>query len=294
MRPVNGYFLYTLGSLSQLFAMADNITVSTYNPIFLQSIAMLDSFKSNEQNKRNLPDSVMRAEALWNLLGALMEAARHNPDSLMYPQLRFNIAHTLNKFQTSLETELGRAHTFILEEKRGHAPATLFKNVEKILPAKVLPYLSFFTLTNLQDAGAALAFDHFTSTGFHTMRAVEDTGRRDYELVTGNPAITEYPNGDRTYLTLGQISWKLTNEVLPKTKAVGKLKLIVPTLSALCEIYRNPLSHPEIVALDEDEALDVFGKGIDVISTMVRDIIAGGKHFAQIWHFYNFSWKPSP
>jgi len=215
MKPVNGYFLYNLGSLANLFGMADGVPVSIFNPLFLRALALLDSFQCNDQNKRNLPDSVMRAGALWNSIGSLMEAARHNPDSLMHEQLRLTIAHMLNSLQTSLEQELSRAHTFILEEKRGYAPVVLVSEIEKVIPAKVLPYLSGFTLANLQDAGAGLAFDHFTSSGFHIMRAVEDTARVYYTLVSGNCAVT-IRNGDLDYVTLGQIAWKFTNEIFPK------------------------------------------------------------------------------
>ena len=53
-------------------------------------------------------------------------------------------------------------------------------------------------------------------------------------------------------------------------------------------MYRNPLSHPAIVQLDEDDAIEVFQSGIDVIAKMVRDVIAGGNHFHQIRHDYEF------
>ncbi len=106
-----------------------------------------------------------------------------------------------------------------------------------------------------------------------------------YELMTGTSPVT-ITNGERSYLTLGQIAWKLDREVLvklPPTRSPTRhLKFVVPMLAALCEMYRNPLSHPEIVKLDEDEGIDVFNKGIDVISTMVRDVQIGGKHFDRL------------
>jgi hypothetical protein len=55
-------------------------------------------------------------------------------------------------------------------------------------------------------------------------------------------------------------------------------------------MYRNPLSHPEIVTLEEDDAIEVFHTGIDVIVKMVRDVMAGGSHFHQLWHSYAFDW----
>jgi len=72
MQPIDGYFLYTLGSIADLRSMIDGVPVSDYALPFLRIVAVLDGFKSNEQNKRNLPDAVMRAEGLWNLIGSLM------------------------------------------------------------------------------------------------------------------------------------------------------------------------------------------------------------------------------
>jgi len=212
----------------------------------------------------------------------------------MYAELRLSILQMLDSFQTALEQDLRRAHIFILEEKRGYSPAILVGGVRKIVQPKVLPYLSTFTLTNLQDAGAALVFDHFTSSGFLTMRAVEETARQYYCLVTGEPAVMVNVNDDRKFVTLGEMSWKLGKklELLRSAKSrTGKLGLAVPHLAALCQTYRNPLSHPEIVKLDEDEAIDVFIKGIDVISTMTLDVIAGGTHFEVAPSALDVSWK---
>jgi hypothetical protein len=278
MQPVNGYFLYTLGSIANLFGMADGVLLSIYDPTISRAIQLLTNFKDIEQNIRNIPDSVEGAIRLLEVLEWYRSGYRENPNVVTNQNIRMPLVHSVNRFQTILEQELGKAHTFILEEERGYAPATLIKAVHKLISPRVLPFLSYFTLTNLQDASAALAFDHFTSSGFHTMRAVEDTSRRYFELVTGNPAAGIRSDNKRWYLPLGEIAFKL-NELLPKLKSAhtptGKLPLIVPTLAALCEIYRNPLSHPEIVKLDEEDALDVFNKGIDVLSTMVRDAIAG-------------------
>jgi hypothetical protein len=44
------------------------------------------------------------------------------------------------------------------------------------------------------------------------MRAVEDTARRYYELITGIPAATIKGSGERSYLTLDQIASMLYTE----------------------------------------------------------------------------------
>ena len=294
MQPVNGFFLFRLGSIANLFGMVDGILLSTYEPVFQTSTQLITQFEEQEQNRRHLPDAISRAMTLRLMLQYCIGLARNEPATLVQIKLRMAIAHSLNAFQTALEQDLGKAHTFILEEKRGFAPKVLLNSVGDVILPKALPWLSHFTLTNLQAASAALVFDHFTSSGFLTMRAVEDTARRYYELVTGKPTTEDKPLGGRTFVTLGQIVWKFKNETLPafakaKTKT-GKLGLIVPLLDTLCEMYRNPLSHPEIVTLDEDDAIEVFQTGIDVIVKMIRDVMAGGDHFHQIWHQYDFVW----
>jgi hypothetical protein len=295
MQPVNGYFLYTLGSIANLFGMADGVLLSIYDPTISQAIRLLTNFRDTEQNIRNIPDAVDGAANLVQVLEFYRNGYRQNPNVVTNPDIRMPLVHSVNRFQTLLEQELGKAHTFILEEKRGHTPATLIKAVTKLISPRVLPYLSHFTLINLQDASAALVFDHFTSCGFQTMRAVEDTTRRYYELVTGKPAQGTRRGNKRWYLPFGEMAFNL-DKLLPRLRGahtpLGQLPLIVPTLAALCQIYRNPLSHPEIVKLDEDDALDVFNKGIDVISTMVRDVMAGGSRFKKLqdWTF-SWAWK---
>lgn len=294
MQAVNGYFLYVLGQIAGLFAMADGVAARVFDPVIERSINLLSDFRKNEQNIANLPDSVDRAFEIVTILQYVRGEYLRLPNTLMVERVRLTIAHSVNRFQTALEQELGRAHTYIIEEKRGYSPRILVDEIKKIIPRRVLPYLSLFTVTNLQDAGAALAFDHFTSCGFLTMRAVEDAARYYYEFISGVPASGVDSNGDRWFLTFGQIAWKLTHDVLPDLKTAhtptGKLGLIVPVMSELNEIYRNPLAHPEIVKLDEDDAIDVFNKGIAVISDMVRDVMAGGAHFHQLYRDYNFTW----
>ena len=290
MQPVNGYFLYTLGSIANLYAMTDGVFASTYDPYITGAVRLLTSFKDAEQNIKNLPDSVDGAMSLIGVLQWIRDGYQQTPNALMNINVRMAIAHATNRFQTLLAQELGKVHTYILEDKRGYSPKILVREIQKILPPKVFPYLSSFTVANLQDAGAAMAFDHFTSCGFLTMRAVEDTARYYYELVSGAPASGIDNNNERWFMTFGQIAWKLDHNILAALRiahtATGKLPLIVPAMAALNEIYRNPLAHPEIVQLEEDDAIDVFNKGIAVISDMVRDVLAGGPHFHKLLSDY--------
>jgi hypothetical protein len=217
VQPVNGFFLFRLGSIANLFGMVDGALLSIYDPLFATAENLLREFESQEQNQRHLPDAITRAIELRILLQFCRGLGINKPTTPVHVDLRMRIVHALNAFQTALEQNLGNAHTFILEEKRGYAPKVLLTSIADVLPRKAFPYLSHFTLTNLQAAGAALVFDHFTSSGFLVMRAVEDVARQYYELVTGIPCVTQkQQTGERTYLTLGQIAWKLENEVIPQ------------------------------------------------------------------------------
>ena len=62
---------------------------------------------------------------------------------------------------------------------------------------------------------------------------------------------------------------------------IGNLGIIVAFLEQICLIYRDPLDHPDIIALDEDEAADAFFQCLNAISAILNDIRASGTHFAE-------------
>jgi hypothetical protein len=285
MKRVNARRLYLLGKrLHELLDLQIGTTVVNNRLLLRRAVATFASFTIDDDFGEGSPNAVKAAEDAMSYL---------NKHVLAFPNMEISkgwkdlIEQQLARFESALEIDIDALPIFLLEEKRGLNPKTLLSAVVKLIPKAVTPYLSAFAMANLQDATASLVFDHFTSSGFQTMRAVEDVARYYYELITGIPVVTVDPaNGERSYFTLGQIAWKLDHDVLaklPPTRSPTRhLKFVVPMLATLCEIYRNPLSHPEIVKLDEDEAFDVFIKGIDVISTMVRDVKMGGKHFDKL------------
>jgi hypothetical protein len=283
MKRVNPRRLYLFGlRFRSLLDLRVGISVEDNGLLLRVGLASLRSFIVDDDFGERAPNATNAAKDI---------IAYINRNLLEFPKMEISagwkelIDKELARFESALEIDIDALPIFLLEEKRGLNPKTLLSTVEKLIPKAVTPYLSAFAMANLQDASASLVFDHFTSSGFHTMRAVEDVARYYYELMTGTSPVT-ITNGERSYLTLGQIAWKLDREVLvklPPTRSPTRhLKFVVPMLAALCEMYRNPLSHPEIVKLDEDEGIDVFNKGIDVISTMVRDVQIGGKHFDRL------------
>jgi hypothetical protein len=199
------------------------------------------------------------------------------------------IANLFQIFDSSLRYELGRIPSYVLEEKRGYSVRTLIDKAYNTISIHNVPYLADFTRQNIQEAGRCFVFDCFTATGFHVTRALEGAARKYYTLVT-NRQPSETRNGNLYFRGLG----KLTNELRDKLatlksdskkhtlrERVGNLGIIVAFLEQICLVYRDPLSHPDIVALDEDKAADVFFQCINAISAMLNDVRTGGEHFAQ-------------
>jgi hypothetical protein len=63
----------------------------------------------------------------------------------------------------------------------------------------------------------------------------------------------------------------------------GRLELNIGILRPLSKLYRDPLAHPELKKLKEEDAKLAFEHGLSAISTMVQDAIDGGPHLKIQW-----------
>jgi hypothetical protein len=206
MKRVNPRRLYLFGKrLHELLDLQIGTTVENNRLLLRRALATFTSFTVDDDFGEGSPNAAKAAE----------DAVRYlNKHVLAFPKMEISkgwkdlIGQQLARFESALEIDIDTLPIFLLEEKRGLNPKTLLSAVGKLIPKAVTPYLSAFAMANLQDATASLVFDHFTSSGFQTMRAVEDVARYYYELITGIPVVT-VSNGERSYFTLGQIAWKL-------------------------------------------------------------------------------------
>ncbi len=57
------------------------------------------------------------------------------------------------------------------------------------------------------------------------------------------------------------------------------MEFIIGILRPLSKLYRDPIAHPELKELDEEDAKLAFEQGLSVIGRMVRDALDGGAHF---------------
>jgi hypothetical protein len=193
-------------------------------------------------------------------------------------------------FQGRLTGEIRDLHIYVLEEKRGYSVTVLLRDVEQVLPPDDRGLISDLARSNMQEAGACLAFERNTACGYHIARAVEDVARQYSRAVTGHPSPYHDRNGEVRHRSLPQIAGELQDALdswEDPTNPLRLLTLIVPTLRNFCRIYRNPLSHadPDLKELSPNEAEIAFGHAISAISTMLEDGRAGGPHFQQpcVW-----------
>jgi hypothetical protein len=184
------------------------------------------------------------------------------------------IRKLVEQFEAVLCSEMSAKGIFYLTPKHAYSTEILLSRAEDTLSAVVRTNLTEFDIENIREAGRCLVFDRFTGAGFHVLRAAESVARRYYVLVTGR---------DATNKTLGKIAAELADYFKKKTERqtpTGLLGLVTGPLDQLCKLYRNPISHPELISLDEDQAIEAFEHGISAVSTIVRDTLAGGAHFS--------------
>jgi hypothetical protein len=188
-------------------------------------------------------------------------------------------------FRDRLSSELGRVYSYVLEEKGGRSVKTLWTKALSLLPDSILPHLSDFVTENVDEAGKCWIVDRPTATAFHMMRSVECVLRVYKKLITGKDAQTVTKKG-LWYDGFGTIVNHLDTKLgMLKGAGIqfGRLELNIGILRPLSKLYRDPLAHPELKKLKEEDAKLAFEHGLSAISTMVQDAIDGGPHLKIQW-----------
>jgi len=239
----------------------------------------LRQFAETKENQEDLPDAVGSANALVTALTALIDK---NP----YPSFTFSeqvqLVYAAVLFSDRLSRNLGKIYSQVLEDKGGRSVKTLWTNPLKLMDSKVVPHLSDFVVVNIQEAAKCWVVDRPTATGFHMMRSVECVLRAYKKLVTGKNAQWTDNKGALRYDGFGSIIKDLNLELdaLKKSHAqYGQLELVIGILQPLSKLYRDPLAHPELKELEQEDAKLAFEQGLSAIGRMVNDSLDGGTHF---------------
>jgi hypothetical protein len=113
-------------------------------------------------------------------------------------------------------------------------------------------------LVDYSEAGKCLAFERFTSSGFHSLRSLESVIKQYVLTATG-----KLP-------PLNRQNWEEYIDVLGKSNAPAE---ILGTLRSIKDNHRNPLMHPEDI-LDERGAISIFQLAGISIGELVDDMFA--------------------
>jgi hypothetical protein len=282
VREVNGFFIFELGQCVMLSLLPTNVDLTPSLGTIASEHNNLRTFAETKENQEDLPNSVDDARALIKLLE---EIIARKPYPSISDAERLNIIYRLTTFRDRLGAELARVYSYVLEEKGGRSVRTLWKNAALVLiDATALTHLSDFVIENVDEAGRAWVVERLTAVGFHMMRAVECVLREYKSLVTGQGFSFVDKRGTTQYqgfgTLVGDLEKRLEGLKLNKQN-FGRLELVIGILRPLSKLYRDPLSHPELNKLYENDAKLAFEQGIAAINTMVQDAVDGGAHFTK-------------
>lgn len=109
-------------------------------------------------------------------------------------------------------------------------------------------------MKDLKNAGQCLAFEVWTASAFHLMRACEKVLREWHQRGVPNPT----PNAD----------WALRTKELTDA---GADQATVDSLDQIRRNYRNPTMHPQTF-YERPQALALFGSVLGAITNMAEQI----------------------
>lgn len=183
-------------------------------------------------------------------------------ESPLIPEWRWSgIVSSLDKFETIFAAEMAEATTYYIRPKGIYLTPALIDRADDSFPEELLEFIPDKTRADWRAAGRCLAFNVYTASGFHVVRAVEGMLEKYYQVLTGNPDKTL--NGWHDYLT-----------ELKKPPVDGKPAAEEKTIAAIQRMkddYRNPVAHPRVVLTDPDARL-LFDMGESVIIGMAQGL----------------------
>jgi hypothetical protein len=283
MREVNGFFLFELGQLPLLHFLPRDVDLRPSTEFITEIRKHLREFSETTENREDLPDAVGVAIELVTLLTAVLAK---NPFPLITTAEYSRVTYLVLTFRDRLHANLGKLYSEILEDKGGRSVKTLWLNPLKLVDAKVIPHLSDFVVFNIKEAAKCWVVDRPTATGFHMMRSVESVLRQYKKLVTSKEFERITKKGRKYYEGFGSLIDELDAALkdLKDAKAsFGQLEFAIGILRPLSKLYRDPLAHPVLKELNEEEAKMAFEQGLSAIARMIQDAVDGGGHFKIPW-----------
>jgi hypothetical protein len=268
MKEVNLAFVYQLGvqvhALSEL--KAKNILDMCFetNSVIPNIRKLLDEY----------PDLTVchsRGERLLNILdevGKTLENIFKDKNfDYSFEALHSKTIEYAKEFETVLLADLERLIVYQPEQKGIIDTRLLISHPENDLANDTLKKLSDKTVAEIRESGKCLAFDNYTASGFHILRALEIV-LYDYYVAICKPSNPNDMLSENWGVYLNPL-YELTkneNNTLDKDDKLH-VKKVYALLQQIKNQDRNLIMHPETV-LDNNDALTLFGIAKNTITIM--------------------------
>lgn len=176
-------------------------------------------------------------------------------NGVMPPEESKNIRSFFESIDKTLDAELGFASAYLLTEKRLGLDK-LLHNVSDLFSAGSFGKLTDLCKKDFVEAGLCLAFERYTASAFHILRATEEALRQYYNQMAKSKKIKK-------------LLWYDMTEDLKGRKGVPDS--LIAVLNSIREDFRNPTAHPE-KTYGEDEVQSLFTHCIDVVNRISKQL----------------------
>lgn len=253
MIDFNATLLFYIGSaLRELSGVKAGVRVIDVIPALTEARNGIQVLISSDHYKRVLPQMGKKAQDVLGLIDALLpETGINTRDRIISKSEADFLEIELNVFVSTIMDSCKEAFVVALERQRAFDLHTLIDSIETAFDANVWRRLSPFSKREIEESGKCLAFERYTASGFHMLRAIEFESRDCAILVSGAmPKRRDF--GD--YITI--------------LKDNGADARMIASLDNVRSLERNPLVHPEDW-LSQDDAVNIFYIGQVVFSRLI-------------------------
>jgi hypothetical protein len=171
------------------------------------------------------------------------------------------ISRIANEVQITMLAEAKGQVAFITRDKRFPVDR-LLDDVASLMPDGVFHALPDHAKYDFAEAGRCIAFELPTAAGFHLMRGTEAVLRDFYQRIVKRDRVDPLLWGPMTNHLRGR-------RVVPPD-------VLMNNLDNIRKSFRNPTQHPEKI-YDIDEAQDLMGLAVEVVTRMQRHLVSLGK-----------------
>ena len=156
------------------------------------------------------------------------------------------------------------------QQKAIYSTALLIAHAENALHPQDLQKLEQKTIQEIRESGRCLAFDTYTASGFHMMRALELVLHEYYVIICKPQNANKRLNNWAAYLSPLYKLCADKNNTLSKEEKTH-VKKVYYLLQQIKDLDRNGIMHPETV-LSEVEALKLFDVAKTAIMVMAEKL----------------------